>query len=179
MSTSSHDRTRAGVEYYARLDRQRQVQHWRAPVETLLVAIAFLIFVVLAIDCGRVMLVQQAIDNAAYEAARAVMVPGANSQDALGMANELLATAGIPHSTVGVSPKSLTDAHGVVRVQIVVPYDTVTWCLKYLHGSGSTMSATSTILTERFAPAQRAAIHTLATEHVSDFESPTLRVDEI
>jgi hypothetical protein len=179
MSRSSHDRTKAGVEYYAKIDRQRQIQHWRNPIETLLVAMTFMLFVLLAIDRGRVMLVQQAIDNAAYEAARAVMVPGASSHDAIATANELIATAGIPRSTVSVSPRSLTDAHGVVRVQIEVPYDVVTWCLKHLRGSDATISATSTILTERFAPAQRAAIHTLATEHVNDFESPMLRVDEI
>ncbi len=87
--------------------------------------------------------------------------------------------AGIPESEITISPNQMTDAHGVVRVQVTVPYRAVTWLLCHVPGIGNQVQATSTILTERFSPTQHAAITTLATEHVNDFESPTLRVDEI
>lgn len=152
MSRHMSPRTRAGIEYYDQLERERRA--WPVAVETLVAAVVMIATLIGALDLGRLALAQHAMDNAAYEVARMVAVPGADSAEALGMAEELLATAGIRGARVEVVPNNVSDADGIVTVEIELPYDSTTWCLAYLRGKDARLRAASTILTERCAATQ-------------------------
>lgn len=61
------------------------------------------------------------IDNAAYEAARRGIVPGATINDVRQEANAILAAVGARNATVDVTPSVITEDTQQILVEISVP----------------------------------------------------------
>lgn len=70
---------------------------------------------------------QNTADTAAYEAARAVMVPGATASEAITTAQTLLARARVTESTIIVTPNVINEDTSLVSVEVQIPMDGNNW----------------------------------------------------
>ncbi len=80
-----------------------------AVVEFAIVVPLFLLFLFAAIEFGRLNMVRHMVDNAAYEAARNAMVPGATTQEAVDEANRVLALTGITGAQIHIATVQLGE----------------------------------------------------------------------
>lgn len=87
-------------------------------------------------------------DNAAYEAARCAMVPGATAAEATAKANALLKSIGARNAKVTVSPSTLTPSTTSITVTIDVPMKDNALVIPKFTGK-KMIRATSTMRTER------------------------------
>jgi Flp pilus assembly protein TadG len=92
-------------------------------VEFALTAPVFFIFLLSAFEFGWLNVIRHTADNAAYEAARNAMVPGATSAEALARANEILKIVGTRAASVTVSPETIDVDTREVTVTVDVPMD--------------------------------------------------------
>ncbi|MCA9187412.1 MAG: pilus assembly protein [Pirellulaceae bacterium] len=128
----------------------RRAKHRGAvTVEFALVIGLFFMFLIASIEFARFNIVRHVVDNAAYEAARKAIVPGATAGDATDTANAYLATIGTQGATVIVDPDPIEDVTEEVSVTVNVPMDQNTWVVPIFTG-GATVSATSTLRCERY-----------------------------
>jgi|GEM_PF-6182723 len=102
---------------------------------------------------------RHAADSAAYEAARAVIIPGAKSADATSLANDLLARAGFTGATLTIQPSVIQEATEKVSVRVQVPLSSNSW-LPALLTSNYEVSRETTLMTERVPVIQVAAVPT-------------------
>ena len=92
--------------------------------------------------------IRHTADNAAYEAARHAMVPGATAAEAVTRANTILSAVGTRGATVTVTPAVLTADIPDVSVRIDIPMSSNGWILPKFT-SGKTLTVQSTIKKER------------------------------
>lgn len=117
-------------------------------VEFALVLPIVMLFFWASLEFARAAILQHAVDNAAYEACRIVIVPGANTSEATAVANKVLNTFSIKGATVTVTPNPITDATTQVTCNVSAPASSSMWGSakffsdKILHGK-------STLITER------------------------------
>ena len=107
----------------------RQLSIRRKGVYVVELAFTFPILILLLFGCfefGRANLLRNVAQNAAYEAARNVVVAGAQSSDATQVAQNLLATVGVQSPVVNVTPAVITPETSSVRVTVDFPYQTST-----------------------------------------------------
>ncbi len=131
--------------------RRRLRKEYRAgatAIEFAVVAPVFFLFIIAAFDFARMNVVRHTADNAAYEAARHAMVPGATVAEAVTKANSILSTVGITGATVAVSPATLGPSVDEIIVTVDVPMDQNGWIAPYF-SSGKTINARSRLKTER------------------------------
>ncbi|MEM7811557.1 MAG: TadE/TadG family type IV pilus assembly protein [Planctomycetota bacterium] len=128
--------------------RVRRPRRGATAVEFAIVApIAFgLIFAVFEFSWLNV--VRHTVDNAAYEANRIAIVPGATAAEAVAEAERILATVGVRDAVVTVSPGTIVDTTDVVTVSIDVPVDSNTLSLAAFT-AGRNVASHSTLATER------------------------------
>ena len=89
------------------------------------------------IELSRYLYVRQAIDQAAYEAARTGVIAGARAADVYAMANSLLNAQGIIISGITVTPAVFNNSTTEVAVRITCNYADNTWVPpSFLPGSG-------------------------------------------
>jgi hypothetical protein len=81
----------------------------------------FFLFLLVAFEFGWMNVIRHTADNAAYEAARHAMVPGATAGEAVNKADRLLNVIGVRGAKVTVTPKRLTPDTDEVTVEIDVP----------------------------------------------------------
>jgi Flp pilus assembly protein TadG len=117
-------------------------------VEFALVAPAFLVFLLAAFEFGWLNVVRHTADNAAYEAARTAVVPGATVAEAKAKADTLLKIVGARSAKVTVTPSPLTVASDSVTVKIEIPMNK-NGLIVPRFTKKSTIVATSTLRTER------------------------------
>lgn len=84
-----------------------------AVVEFAIVVPLFFLFLFAAIEFGRLNMVRHMVDNAAYEAARNAMVPGASTQEAINEANRVLALTGITGAQTHIATVQLGEVEVV------------------------------------------------------------------
>ncbi|MCA9260922.1 MAG: pilus assembly protein [Planctomycetales bacterium] len=113
-----------------------------------MVAPIFFALMMAAFEFGRLNVVRHTADNAAYEAARIAMVPGATAAEARAEANRILAIVGTRSATVTVAPAVLGPDVDQVTVSIDVPMDLNALILPRFT-SGSRIQTSSTLRTER------------------------------
>jgi Flp pilus assembly protein TadG len=88
-----------------------------------------ILFVLLfaALEIGRMNMIWQTANNAAYEAARACVVPGATASDGrtagLSLLQDIKATGG----TVTISPSTILDTTPQVTATVTVPFNGNMW----------------------------------------------------
>lgn len=109
-----------------------------------------------SIEFARASILQHAIDNAAYEACRSVIVPGGTVAEATAAANQVLSTFSISGATVTVSPNPITEATSQVTCQVSAPASSSMWGTPRFF-SGKTLSSSATLIAER-EPAQQATV---------------------
>ncbi len=78
-------------------------------------------------EFSRFTFIRQAVDQAAYEAARVGIVPGASNSDIQFRAESLLAAAGIRNATVAITPAVIDDATTEVAVEISCNFGENSW----------------------------------------------------
>ncbi|MCA9265023.1 MAG: pilus assembly protein [Planctomycetales bacterium] len=101
-----------------------------------------------AIEYGQLRMTQQTMDNAAYEAARHAIVPGASAGEAKVVAEEILHSVGIDQAKIRVSPDPISEETSAVSVQITVPAEETGWVTpQFLHGNN--LETTATLAAER------------------------------
>jgi Flp pilus assembly protein TadG len=80
-----------------------------------------------ALELGRMNMIRQMANNAAYEAARACTVPGGNVADGEAAGRAILQAIGVQGATVDVQPDPIVNATPIVTATVTVPYQTNMW----------------------------------------------------
>ena len=116
-------------------------------VEFAIVAPIFFVFIITAFEFGRLNVIRHSADNAAYEAARHAMVPGATAAEAKAKANSLLNIVGTRGARVTVNPPTLGPNVESVAVTVEVPMAQNGWIAPRF-SAAATMRSVSTMRTE-------------------------------
>jgi Flp pilus assembly protein TadG len=119
-----------------------------AAVEFAITAPAFFIFLLASFEFGWLNVIRHTADNAAYEAARTAMVPGATAADALDVANGLLSIVGARGATISITPSAITPETDSVTVEIDVPMNR-NGLIVPRFTSTTTLQSSATLRTER------------------------------
>ncbi|MEM9658474.1 MAG: TadE family protein [Planctomycetota bacterium] len=117
-------------------------------VEFAIAAPIFFVFAMAAFEFGRLNVIRHTADNAAYEAARYAMVPGASSSDALAKADSIMRTVGTRGARIAVSPPVIDSSVEQITVTVDVPLDQNGWITPKFTASRS-IQASCTLQTER------------------------------
>jgi Flp pilus assembly protein TadG len=119
-----------------------------AAVEFAITAPVFFLFLLAAFEFGWLNVLRHTADNAAYEAARAAIVPGATAADATAKANSLLNIVGARSAKVSITPSSVTPSTKEVTVSIDLPMNK-NGLIVPRFTSKTTLHSESTLRTER------------------------------
>ena len=105
-----------------------------------------ILFMVLfaALELGRMSMLRQTVSNAAYEAVRTCIVPGATNAEGVAAARGVLASVGATGYTITVTPATITDTTPSVTAEVAVPFSTNMWVTPLFSKNGSA-SATCTM----------------------------------
>jgi len=117
-------------------------------VEFALTAPVFFLLLLAAFEFGWLNVIRHTADNAAYEAARTAMVPGATVAEAKAKANNLLGIVGARSATITVTPEVLTPDSDQVTVAIDIPMNK-NGLIVPRFTSATTLHSSSTLRTER------------------------------
>lgn len=128
--------------------KRRDLRRGATAVEFAITAPVFFLFLLAAFEFGWMNVVRHTADNAAYEAARTVMVPGATAAEARTKATNLLNTIGARGAVVNITPAVLTADTDNVTVNISIPMNR-NGLIVPRFTSAKTIRASSTLRTER------------------------------
>jgi Flp pilus assembly protein TadG len=128
--------------------RRRQTRRGATVVEFAIVAPVFFLFLLAAFEFGWFNVMRHTADNAAYEAARHAMVPGATAAEARDKANSILNIVGTRGANVRVTPAIVTPDTEEITVTIDVPVNRNALILPRFFRN-QTIRAASTLRTER------------------------------
>jgi Flp pilus assembly protein TadG len=126
----------------------RRSRRGATAVEFALTAPVFFLFLLAAFEFGWMNVIRHTADNAAYEAARSVMVPGATSAEATTKATNLLNTIGARGAVITITPAVLTPETDQVTVDVRIPMNRNGLILPRFT-SAKTIHSSSTLRTER------------------------------
>ncbi len=122
-------------------------------VEFAVVVPILLLTVWAGITFVRANMIRHTVENAAYVASRAVIVPGATQEEAIAQAERLLGILGIEDATITFDPNVIEEDTLFVTTEISVPMQNNSWGLnRYM--KDAVFFGSSTLRTER-APAQQ------------------------
>lgn len=93
------------------------------------------------IEIARFMYFRQAIDQAAYEAAREGVITGARVNDVIDTANTMLTAYGVTHSTVTVTPTTIDEDTATVTVTISANFAANSWVTPAFAAVGDTVTS--------------------------------------
>lgn len=108
----------------------------------------FFLIVLAMFEFGWLNVVRHTADNAAYEASRLAMVPGATAAEAIAEAERIMTVIGARGATVTVTPATLTPETTEVTVTVTVPLDRNSLVIPKF-GRGREIESNSTLRTER------------------------------
>ena len=128
--------------------KQKVTRRGATAVEFALTAPVFFLFLMASFEFGWLNVLRHTADNAAYEAARAAMVPGATAAEATAKANSLLDIVGARSARVTVTPAVLTSDVDEVTVSIELPMNR-NGLIVPRFSSKTTLNSSSTLRTER------------------------------
>lgn len=117
-------------------------------VEFALVAPVFFLVLMSMFEFSRLNVLRHTADNAAYEAARVAMIPGASAAEATAEAQRLMNIIGARGTNITVDPGTITNDTTEVTVSIAIPLDQNGWVVPRFT-KGQTLNAQSTLRTER------------------------------
>lgn len=122
-------------------------------VEFAIVLPIMLLLFLSGIEFARMNLLRHLAENASYEAARTVIVPGATAEEAEAKANAILSVMGVKGASLTVSPDPILETTGTVSVKVTFPAKKNLWMVPMFSKNLNFQSET-TLLTER-APMQQ------------------------
>lgn len=125
-------------------------RHGAVVVEFAIVAPLFFLVVFAMFEFSWLNVVRHTADNAAYEAARRAMVPGATTAEVTNEATRILRTIGARGVVVAVTPDPITVTTNSVTVEIDIPMRSNALVSPRFTAS-TTIHAESTLRTERVA----------------------------
>lgn len=128
--------------------RLRRAPRGAAAVEFAVTAPIFLLFLLAAFEFGWLNVMRHTADNAAYEAARAAMVPGATADDASTKAAGLLNIVGARGATITITPTNITNSTPEVTVAVDLPMSSNGLIVPRFTGK-TVLHSSSTLRTER------------------------------
>jgi Flp pilus assembly protein TadG len=128
--------------------RTSRLRRGAAAVEFAITAPVFFLFLLAAFEFGWLNVIRHTADNAAYEGARAAMVPGATAAEATAKANGILNIVGARGAKVTIKPATLTPSTSEVTVEVDVPM-TKNGLIVPRFTSKTTLHSESTLRTER------------------------------
>lgn len=117
-------------------------------VEFAIVSSIFFMIMLASFEFSRLNVIRHTADNAAYEAARHAMVPGATIAEAKSKANSILRTVGARGTTVTIDPTTLGPEVDTINVRIDVPLNQNGWVVPKFT-KGRNLTAECTLRTER------------------------------
>jgi Flp pilus assembly protein TadG len=127
---------------------RRQARAGAAAVEFAIVAPIFFVLVIGSLEFGRLNVIRHTADQAAYEAARHAMVPGATTTEAVDHASRMLRIVGTRGAQVAVNPTTLGPNDDEITVTIDVPLNQNGWITPRFTRS-TTIHAVSRLRAER------------------------------
>src|SRR5687767_11153941 len=130
------------------LRKNRTSRRGATAVEFALTAPLFFLLLLAAFEFGWLNVIRHTADNAAYEAARTAMVPGATAAEATSKANNLLNIVGARSARITVTPTTLTPETDQVTVAIDIPMNR-NGLIVPRFTSATTIHSSSTLRTER------------------------------
>ena len=130
--------------------RNRNNRRGASAVEFAMVSPAFLIVIFCCVEFGRISMMRNLAQNAAYEAARSVITEGAVNQDAIDQAELVLSRLAANGATIDVNGGQAIDFDTPeVTVRIELPMRENSLVLPHLYGD-RTIIAEVTLNTERY-----------------------------
>lgn len=117
-------------------------------VEFAITAPIFFLFLLASFEFGWLNVMRHTADNAAYEAARSVIVPGATAAEAKAKATSILNVVGARGATINITPNSITNATTQVTVAVDIPMKSNGLITPRFTGN-TTLHSESTLKTER------------------------------
>ncbi len=129
-------------------------------VEFALVLPIMLLLFLSGIEFARMNLLRHLAENASYEAARQVIVPGAKVEEAEARANAILSVMGVQGARLTVSPDPVLETTGTVSVKVTFPAKNNLWMVPMFSANLNFQSET-TLLTERATLQQVRAINAI------------------
>lgn len=131
-----------------RVRRRSNRRRGATAVEFAIVAPVFFLVMLAMIEFARLNVLRNTADNAAYEAARVAMVPGATTAQATAEAQRLLNVVGARGARITLDPPTITSATESITVSIDLPLDQNGWVFPRFTAS-RTLSSQATLRTER------------------------------
>ena len=116
-------------------------------VEMALTLPILFLFVFAAVEFGRANMIRHFAQNAAYEGARAGIVPGATTAIVQTAAQNILQISGVQDGTVTVTPAVLGPNDTEITIDVSVPFDTNSFFVP-LFLAGRNLQTTCTLSTE-------------------------------
>ena len=122
-----------------------------------------MLFFTMMFELCRVLMLQHTADTAAYEAARAAMVPGATSAEAHQTAQAMVDSAGLTQATITVTPVDITETTPLITVRVEIPVNDNSWIAPTQLGN-FVVSSEVTLLCERPPIIRLSAMSDLSVE---------------
>ncbi len=136
------------MQHSISFNRRRRGRRGAALVEFAIVLPIIFLGLTGMLELSRVLMLQHTADTAAYEGARNAMVAGAKSQDAISMANSLLAANRLKSTTVTVSPTDINEETPTITVTVEIPVAQNSWLPPFWFQPSKIVSEV-TLITER------------------------------
>ena len=87
----------------------------------------FFLVLLMSIEAARLNTLRNTIENAAYEGARAGIVPGASTTDVTDTITPLMKVIGAKNVTVTTNPTVITDSDTTITVTVDAPLSSNSW----------------------------------------------------
>ena len=117
-------------------------------VELSITAPILFLVVFTSVEFARVNMIRHTADNAAYEAARSAIVPGATAQKAENLAHNIMDVVGARSVSVNITPAVILEDTEEVMVEVTVPIDDNGYLVPKFFAGGQIVS-TSTLRREQ------------------------------
>jgi Flp pilus assembly protein TadG len=130
--------------------RALAIRHGTTIVELAIVAPILFMLLFGAIDFSRANAIRNTTENAAYEAARRIIVPGSTTQQACDAANHILDILSIKNASIAVTPAVIDNSTKQVSVTVSVPLASNLYAMNQFLNA-STITRTCTLTREQFA----------------------------
>lgn len=131
-----------------RRPKQKKQRTGATAVEFAIVAPVFFLILFAMFEFSHVNVLRHTADNAAYEASRVAIIPGATAADAVAEANRLLTVVGTRNANVTVTPPVIDESVDQVTVSVDVPMSRNSLIMSRFM-TNSTLHSESTLRTER------------------------------
>ena len=147
MNNTMHHRHSATTS--SRAGQGNQDRRGATCVEFALVTPIFLLTLIASFEFSRMYLLRHTADNAAYEAARHIIVPGAKAREARRKARNLLRAVGARRFSISITPGQIDEDTEEVTVTVTLEYHKNAYFLPRVL-TDLTIRSSSTLMTERY-----------------------------